>query len=95
MEKKEELRELFEIWLKQMPVPNEYNRMYGHHFTSFGAGYNACLDSKDKEIATLTAKLKAVEEVIKFIDMWRKEDGDSPIHAASLLDEAIERFKQL
>lgn len=59
-EQMETLRKEFDEWLKQFEKPNEYNRMYGHHFNSFKAGYS-CANSK---LQQSEAKLEAARKVI-------------------------------
>lgn len=55
MSTEERIKQDFAKWIESMPKPNEYNRMYGHHLTSFKAG-------------ALSERNKTIDEALKMID---------------------------
>ncbi|HEX6168253.1 MAG TPA: hypothetical protein VFZ33_01075 [Chitinophagaceae bacterium] len=58
MSTEERIKEDFAQWVEAIPKPNEYNRMYGHHLTSFKAG-------------ALSERNKVIEEVKEVINKNR------------------------
>jgi hypothetical protein len=65
-EPREERIKAFNSWLDKMPKPNEWNRMYGHHFKSFEAG-------REHERTLANSQLSEKQKTIDSLERWKKD----------------------